>query len=174
MSAFFTVLYIAVRYSTQARSRTMLGFLRAMGYFVVLTIGACLVSMPVIIPVVQAILRANKSGGNDVTMFFTLRQMLSYLPAYVSAEQYYGNYSALCCGGLPIALSPFAIGGLCKKRSRPSAIMFLICVTFTLFPIFGSILNGFSYPTARWGYAFSFFFIWAGMQRKIRMTALKK
>ena len=42
-----------------------------------------------------------------------------------------------------------------KQKSKTMTVLFVMCVIFLLFPIFGQILNGFSYATNRWNWAFT-------------------
>lgn len=43
-----------------------------------------------------------------------------------------------------------------KKEHRQLKYFFVICILISLFPFFGQILNGFSYVTNRWSFAFAF------------------
>ena len=67
---------------------------------------------------------------------------------------------------------PIAIMNL-KKRST-AAIMMTLCLIAGLFPVTGSILNGFSYSVARWYFVVAFFMTWAMTECLTKETLSRK
>lgn len=164
MSAIQTILYIVCVYFTASERPSIVGFIKHFMRFFVLVLIALLVTAPIVYSLVSAILRCGKGGGVTHGLFFTPLEMLRYLPGYLTAEQYFGNYSALSVGALPLCLLPFAFFSRSDKRTKASSIMLALCLLFTLFPVFGSMFNGFSYAVGRWQYSLAFFLVWAGVQ----------
>lgn len=121
-----------------------------------------MISAPMTFSAVYTLLHAGKGTGIDFGFFHSLKQYIMFLPNFLSTDTIFNNYSYIGMYAIFVILIP-AILVLFRKK-KTSAIMCLLSVLTMLFPFLSSIMNGFSYPAGRWGYAFIFFFIWAGLQ----------
>ena len=114
-------------------------------------IGACLAGI-ILLPVLWAFVHDTRlaTASQPFHLFYPLNYYISLPAITVSFQSSYW----LCLGlSAPVFLSVVQMFSH-KKEKRLLKILFMVCVLITLFPIFGRALNGFSYMTNRWSWAF--------------------
>lgn len=74
------------------------------------------------------------------------------------------QYSALWVVPLFLIMIPVMVSRVRRKKATPALYTFLLCLLFLAVPFFNSLYNGLSYPTGRWCYTATFFYVWSGMQ----------
>lgn len=164
MSALLVIVYIVIKYFIESENRkSFQDFLKRFFKFVFYAVIALLISAPIFIPVFYSLIYANKSSGVDINIFLRLKEVLRYIPSYLSHSDVNGNYSYTALSMICIALVPAMIIDFKKKLNRLPTLMTLICAVMAAFPIFGSIFNAMSYSVGRWCYMLAFFFVWASV-----------
>ena len=151
MSALLVIVYIVIKYFIESENRkSFQDFLKRFFKFVFYAVIALLISAPIFIPVFYSLIYANKSSGVDINIFLRLKEVLRYIPSYLSHSDVNGNYSYTALSMICIALIPAMIIDFKKKLNRLPTLMTLICAVMAAFPIFGSIFNAMSYSVGRW------------------------
>ncbi|MBQ8935970.1 MAG: YfhO family protein, partial [Oscillospiraceae bacterium] len=113
--------------------------------------------------VLWTLMQASTESATDVPLLPLVTSVLRFIPTLITDGQVFGNYSAVSAGGLFAALIPAFVIDVWRGKNRLPVLMWGICLVFLLFPVFCSVFNGFSYPSARWCYMLTFFYIWAGV-----------
>jgi uncharacterized membrane protein YfhO len=100
-----------------------------------------------LLPAVEAFLASSRAGGHQaIGVFHTLGQYRSYVAALWSArngqDSVFAGFSILGFLVVPVLL---------MRRGRHTALkaMLLLFAVFLVFPIFGSMMNGFAFPSYR-------------------------
>lgn len=164
MSAILAIVYIVIKYFCENENKkSVFDFLKRFFKFAFYAILAVAIAAPVFIPVFYTLINANKSTGVEINAFFGLRELLRYLPGFISNDDINGNYSFATFTMICLSMVPALIIDFKKKVNRLPSIMALICVVMVAFPIFGSIFNAMSYSVGRWCYMLAFFFVWASV-----------
>lgn len=151
---FFTVLYAVFRYfmlyRTQRVKQMALSTLRLGGYALIGVAMAAVILLPVL---------AAFFGDNRLASDYPLQLLYDYsyyeglLRAYLTNSGC-GNWTFLCFTP-GVILAVFLL--FCRRGQRRALkIAFLLLTALLLFPLCGRALNGFSYATNRWCWAYSF------------------
>jgi uncharacterized membrane protein YfhO len=156
MLTLVTVLYAAARYfQTSEKATRWRGlpsqFLRFAGYYIV---GVALAA-PILLPTILAILNSARGQAEyEITLFYPLSIYRSMLPALASASL--GETSVwLGYAYLGLVLVPAAF--VARKTHGALKLMVVACALFVALPMFGSIFNGFTFPSNRWSFAWGIF-----------------
>ena len=105
----------------------------------------------------------------------TLYSVLEYLrmPADLfTLSNVTTGFSQIFLAGALLVFLPVAILNIRKKST--AAIMMTLLLVAGLFPVTGSIFNGFSYTTGRWYFVLTFFMVWATVECLNQETLKKK
>ena len=142
----YALIRLAILYGREFRRA--LRKLLTMGGLAVL--GVCIAAV-ILLPVMSMFLSDSRLG---VTQPFRLFYPLSYYSQLPAAVIEYRDPYWLCLGmSAPTALCAFLL--FVKKQREPLLkVLLILCFLITLFPIGGRILNGMSYMTNRWCWAF--------------------
>lgn len=146
LSVGYSVIRLALLYRKSIRQA--LSSLLYMGVMTV--IGVC-ISAVILLPVLTMFLNDSRLG---MALPFRLFYPLSYYSQLPAAVIEYRDPYWLCLGvSAPTVLCAFLL--FVKKQKEPLLkTLLLVCCLITLFPIGGRILNGMSYMTNRWCWAF--------------------
>lgn len=161
MTAIGSSIYILIRYFFLKTSykKNLLNFFKIHIKLILYAVVSALLSLVIICPTVYTLMNASKVSNTSLSFFHTLKSYLLYFPSMISNSTVFENYSYIGFPALFIIFIPIIIY-LCKtKNGTVSMIMSIIFFIMVLFPVFGSIFNGFSYPVGRWCYMLSFFFL---------------
>ncbi len=164
MSALLTITYIIIKYFFENENKkSILDFLKRFIIFVFYAILGVAIASVIFIPVFYTLVHANKSSGVDINVFLNLKELICYIPSFVSNIEINSNYSYTTFSMICLAMVPAAIIDFKKGINRLPSLMALICIVMAAFPIFGSIFNALSYSVGRWCYMLAFFFVWASV-----------
>lgn len=164
MSALLTIVYIVIKYFFENENQKSISdFLKRFIIFVFYAILGVAIASVIFIPVFYTLVHANKSSGVDINVFLNLKELICYIPSFVSNIEINSNYSYTTFSMICLAMVPAAIIDFKKGINRLPSLMALICIVMAAFPIFGSIFNALSYSVGRWCYMLAFFFVWASV-----------
>ena len=113
-----------------------------------------LLASAIFLPQIHGFLNSGRSDeGDPVKLFYRLLYYVR-LPLSFIAPLTFGPYSKL---GFATPALPIVAFALTRKdrKAKQVAVFLLIGLVFFLFPIFGSMFNGFNYATNRWCFGFS-------------------
>ena len=146
MMALLTVIYVAVRLFILYRKdiRTMMARL---GIIAAEAVIGLIMGCIVFYPVAAVFLSDSRVGGGIVDLFYPLDYYQSLPQALVSG--YWSYYLYIGIGFIGIAVIYFAFA---RKGHNELRVFFPLAGLFLLFPVFGWILNGFTYAANRWAF----------------------
>lgn len=156
MMTILMVIYAAIRYIAVYGSRQGIKhFMQSAGRIAFYYIAALMMSLPVFLPSAYAVLGGNRvNGGAYVPVFYDLIYYVKLIIAFVNASaDYYSALGYTSIGLLAVIL--LIVKKTDKKRMQLKAAL-LLGTVFLLIPFFGHVLNGFSYVTNRWVWAYCF------------------
>jgi uncharacterized membrane protein YfhO len=156
MISIFLLLYCLLRYFTSDRQKGIKDFACLVGVFLGYYVIGALMACVVLIPVLSG--HTSMKRDSNVPLFFDDKKTLSLVTAFFGVIK---NLS-LSKGTTVLPPTPallilyFCAAWMQKRPERIKlACVFGCLALFTLIPWFGSALNGFSYSTDRWAFAFS-------------------
>ncbi|MCR5034932.1 MAG: YfhO family protein, partial [Clostridia bacterium] len=115
---------------------------------------------------------ANTESTVTYDAWYTMREYLRIPSELFSYTEIHTPYSAVFLACTLMVLLPIAFLQLKKKST--AAIMMTLCLIAGLFPVTGSILNGFSYSVGRWYFVVVFFMAWAMTECLTKETFARK
>lgn len=118
-------------------------------YYLIGTSMAGAILFPVI---VQTLNTGRIESKPAVDLFYDINYYKELLSSFMTSDTP-GYYTLMGFGCIPLIIIPILFIDK-RKKSIQFKIGFLLCILFILLPIFGSALNGFSYVTNRWIFAF--------------------
>lgn len=68
----------------------------------------------------------------------------------------FNNWTVISVSAIILLMIPILFTKLKEKEYKTYAILFIITTGMLLLPVIGSAMNGFSFPSNRWGFAYSF------------------
>lgn len=156
MISMLMAVYVIIRYfAVRDESKTVKKLVLQTGKLILCYFTALFLAMPVLLPSASAILGGNRvSGEAFVPLFYEPVYYLKLLIAFVNASADY--YSALGYTSLSVIAVLLLFFQPANERRKKLRIAFLTGTIFLLFPFFGHVLNGFSYVTNRWVWAYCF------------------
>ena len=156
MNTVIAIIYISARLVFYVKEKGVKpGFIKGIkllsGYVLALMLSAV-----ILLPVAKLYLinarAANTAGYTESSLHYSLWKYAKMI--FLSLVPVKEHYYAL----MPVALMGAA--GICfikGNRSKQLAIALILCVIGLCVPFFGNLMNGFSYPSDRWSYAFIIF-----------------
>ncbi len=112
-----------------------------------------------------------ESTVEDPTMYSLLEYLRMPADLFTLSNVTTG-FSQIFLAGILLVFLPVAILNIRKKST--AAIMMTLFLIAGLFPVTGSIFNGFSYTTGRWYFVLTFFMVWATVECLNQETLKKK
>lgn len=173
MLVILTVFYVCVRlllqFSLKEIKKSLCMILKIGGYaFVGVLLSACL-----FLPVVMLFLNDGRSEViHQFSFLYDKSYYESFLGAFVSSNSL-GSWTNMGFSSLVL----FAIFLLFKERGKKEIkFVFVTLTVFLLLPIFGYVLNGFSYVSNRWdwGYSMAVAYIFVCMWDKMKSLQIKE
>lgn len=150
-----TVLYIAFRFFMIYKERIVknlaMNFVKFGGFYLVGFAMGCFIFLPV------AMLTVSSNRATADTALHAVYEWdfyTNFVAAFVG-----GNWNSnwTCLSFAPIALTGVFLLFSQKKKNTYLKIMFIVLTVFAMLPIMGKVLNGFSYVTNRWIFAYALF-----------------
>lgn len=160
MSALMAILYMVLKFFFDFENKNLKTFWKRFGNYVFYVVIAVCISAPIFIPIFYGLLNVSKDSGIKIELLPTLYDLLRYVPSYIANTDINYNYSFVMVPMFFMALLPAMIISRKKKSNRLSFFFVVLCAVMTLFPLFGSVFNGFSYSVGRWCYIMAFFMVY--------------
>lgn len=112
---------------------------------------AFLMSAVIMIPGIIAFLTSSRLGVESISIY-PLNYYRSILTGLISTDQSF--WSILGVSSIIVATLPI----LLKRRKEEPKLFVIFCILtiMLVIPIFGSVMNGLSYPNNRWSFIYSF------------------
>ncbi len=154
MISILMVIYAVLRYVAGNKSNwSWRHFFKTAGACVISYLCSVMIVMPIFLPSAMAVLGGDRiQAGTTVPVFYELSYYLKLVIAFVNASADY--YSALGYTSFGV-LAVFALFFGTKRKEKPILkLTFILGTIFLCFPVFGHILNGFSYVINRWVWAY--------------------
>ena len=150
MIVILAISYALIRLVMLYRTNVKDGLLLLLRLGAMAVTGVCIAGI-ILLPIFMTFLNDSRLEASQPFHLFYPLSYYSRLPAVaISSETTYW----LCIGlSAPVWI---AVGRLfAKKRNAFLKVLFVICVMIIIFPIAGRFLNGMSYMTNRWSWAFA-------------------
>lgn len=146
-----TILYVLIR--------SILLYYKDMksAFFLIIRIGAAsvlglMLAAVIFLPMCYAFFTDARSAvGQPLHLFYPFSYYLTLPAAFLSTDVSY----ELCMGFAAPVLPAIFLMFYKRKKFTLMKIFFTVCVVITIFPFCGQILNGFSYMSNRWCFAFA-------------------
>jgi uncharacterized membrane protein YfhO len=151
MLVFITVIYVIVRMITSYRNDLKVIVFQVFRIGMASVLGVLLSSV-ILFPIFYTFISDTRMTSEHVIHLFYPLSYYSSLPAHFLTS---GSDYWMCMGfSAPVLPAVFLLFHK-KKQYLPLKILFFICVLIALFPFLGHAMNGFSYVTNRWSWAFA-------------------
>lgn len=148
------IIYTLIRYYCLYKKEKLIYFIKCMLKFLLYGIIGILLSAVILLPVIGMFLSdVRENVSYDIPILYSIKYYIKFLSSLFNFGSV-GNWSFL--GYTPIALIAVYTLFVNKKEDKSMKIGIILLTIFLMFPIFGHVLNGFSYITNRWVWAYSF------------------
>ena len=156
MISVFMVIYAVIRYAGMYGNTKSIRFLlKKIGMCILFYFFAVIIAAPLLIPSARAVVGGERLNGDVyVPLVYDLGYYVKLGIAFVNASADY--YSALGYTSVGLLAVIFLYFKTRLRDKMPLKIAFMIGSVFLMFPFFGHMLNGFSYVTNRWVWAYCF------------------
>ena len=154
MVCIFMVIYAAITYFFNYRKNGIGHFFGTVGKFALFTANAVLIPMIIFLPQIYNTLATNRAQvDNRFGIFYPITHYLKMADAFTNSSNV-SCWLALGFGGITI-LALLAVVVRMKKYKVLTASL-IVGIILMIFPVFGHIINGFSYVTNRWVWVIAF------------------
>ncbi len=165
MIVIMSIIYAVIRYPKVKRLLMML----------LSGIAGCLIAAVILVPQIIFLMSDGRSGDRGGAVFFYDLEHYLTIPAGLAC----GSSSEYLLMGFGAAGVIALIYLLTKKGNVRLKIFSGIALLFMIFPVFGKVMNGFSYATNRWSFAltllisFTVFAVWDDLIADIKDCFMK-
>ena len=156
MICIFLLLFCVMRYFMGSRRRSIRDFSGLVGKFVLYTVTGALVAGILLVPIVSYVLQMGRLEADvAVPVIYQLGYYLLFQPSIAGADGAWRCVSMEAVAGFFLMM--LFLADCCRRRPelRQVKVAFIVMTVFVLVPFFGHVLNGFSYPTDRWMFAYA-------------------
>lgn len=166
MTAIFAFLYILVKYFTdrEKRQKGVKDFFGLLAKYIIYVVVSVLLAAPIIFSVMFALVNAAKTAGVDDSLLPQLSYIIRWIPSLIGNMEISGNYSYTGTNALILCAVPLMFCQIKNRKKRVPILLFFFCFIMTIVPLWGRIMNGFSYSVGRWCYILAFFYVWASVE----------
>ncbi len=156
MLSVFMVIYAIIRYvGMYGKTKPISFLLKTIGTCILFYLLALGIAAPLLIPSAHAVINGARLNGDVyVPLLYESVYYVKLGIAFVNASADY--YSALGYTSVGLLAVIFLYFKTRFRDKMPLKIAFAIGTLFLMFPFFGHVLNGFSYVTNRWVWAYCF------------------
>ena len=150
ITAMYTVFRLCCLYNRHSAKQAMSGLLQVTLWAVV----GALMSAAVLLPVVLTFINNSRAAGYQFNWFYDAKFYKNFLSTYFTSSNKLDGQTYL-------GFNAVAFPAICllffkrKPEEKPLRILFSLSTILLLFPAFGRLLNGLSYATNRWVWAYS-------------------
>lgn len=149
ITAIYTVYRLCCLYDRHSAKQAVGGLLQVTLWAVV----GALMSAAILLPVVLAFMNDTRTAGYQFNWFYDAKFYKNFLSTYFTSSSELGSQTYL-------GFNAIAFPAICllffkrKPEEKPMRILFILSTLLLLFPAFGWLLNGLSYATNRWVWAY--------------------
>lgn len=156
MICLFLLLFCLMRYFMGERERSVTDFFKLAGKLLAYVLIGAAISAVILLPIVMYVLHMGRlEAGVEVPLFRELGVYLLY-PLTMEGGDSSSRGMAFQSVAVLCLLAAFLASPLRKdKRLQQPKVAFIVLTVFALVPFFGHVLNGFSYVTDRWMFAYA-------------------
>ncbi len=156
MLSVFMVIYAIIRYvGMYGKTKPISFLLKKTGTCILFYLLALVLAAPLLLPSAHAVINGDRLNGDVyVPLLYEPGYYVKLGIAFVNASADY--YSALGYTSVGLLAVIFLYFKTRFRDKMPLKIAFAIGTLFLMFPFFGHVLNGFSYVTNRWVWAYCF------------------
>ena len=151
MLGIFMVLYAVFRFFEQFQDRSLKNISKWLGIFAVYSVIAVLIAAVILLPVILPVFGTDRfKAENYVPLFYDRIYYEKYLGCLIGENMIQwgvAGYSAVSLAGVFVLFSR-------RKKYRTLKAGFVMLNLFLLLPFAGHVLNGFSYVSNRWIWAY--------------------
>ena len=150
ITAIYTVYRLCCLYDRHSAKQAVGGLLQVTLWAVV----GALMSAAILLPVVLAFMNDTRTAGYQFNWFYDAKFYKNFLSTYFTSSGELGSQTYL-------GFNAIAFPAICllffkrEPEEKPMRILFILSTLLLLFPAFGWLLNGLSYATNRWIWAYS-------------------
>lgn len=166
------VVYCAIKYAFAERDRSVVDFLKLFGRFLLYLAIAALLAGVMLVPFLHLLTSMDRLGvQREGGVFDTFAYYWQYAGDVLGVTP---GKRGVVVGVVPaLAMIALAVAGktIDRRVRMPWLIGIALCFAGTLLPVVGKVMNGFSYSTDRWMFAWGFCAAYAVV---LVITALKR
>lgn len=151
------ILYALVMYIFDIKEKSFKSFFVLVFKAFICFIIAFLMASSILLPVIYSFLSMTSLNRNSLTGLYPIQYYYDFVRTFIIVKSY-DFWVQIGVSSLVIVLIPIIFKNF--KKYKKEAVLFLIMLVMLLFPIFGSIMNGFSFPSNRWIFTFVFLLAW--------------
>ena len=150
ITAMYTVFRLCCLYNRHSAKQAFGGVLQVTLWAVI----GVLMSAAVLLPVVLTFINNSRAAGYQFNWFYDAKFYKNFLSTYFTSSNKLDGQTYL-------GFNAVAFPAICllffkrKPEEKPLRILFSLSTILLLFPAFGRLLNGLSYATNRWVWAYS-------------------
>lgn len=152
MITLISVIYGIIKYIVEYNEGGKV-FFRKIGSAVLCYIVGILMASIVFLPTVYAFLNSTRTGTEQATTYIS-GYYKSLFTGIVSLR--FKNWSAIGVSSIVILMIPILLTKLKDKEARAYLVLFIVTTIMILLPEIASMMNGFSFPSNRWVFAYCF------------------
>jgi len=170
MIAIISMLYMVIKYICEFKEGIKDFIKKGIVLGVCYLIGILMASA-ILFPTVYAFFNSPRTG---------VEQINQYCSGYFSSlflgliSMRFKNWSVICVSSLILLMLPVVFSKLKNnKEAKSYAFMFILTSIMLLFPLIASFMNGLSFPSNRWVFAYSFilsYIITIGFHKNLKYT----
>ena len=152
MITVISVIYGVVKYIFEYNEGIKV-FFKKIGSAALCYIVAILIASIIFLPTVYAFLCSTRTGTEQATTYISGYYKYFFM-GIVSLR--FKNWSAIAVSSIVVLMIPILLTKLKDKESRSYLALFIITTIMLLSPQVASMMNGFSFPSNRWVFAYCF------------------
>ncbi len=152
MITIVTVLYGLVKYIFEYNQGLKV-FFKKLGNAVICYVVAIAMSGIILLPTIYAFLNSARTEATQVSTYMT-HYYKFFFTGLISMN--FKNWTVIGISSIIILMIPILFTKLKEKESRTFLTLLIITTLMLLIPKISSIMNGFSFPSNRWVFAYSF------------------
>lgn len=152
MITVISVIYGVIKYIFEYNEGIKV-FLNKMGSAVLCYIVGILMASIIFLPTVYAFLCSTRTGTEQATTYISGYYKYLFM-GIVSLR--FKNWSAIGVSSIVILMLPILLTKLKNKEARSYLALFIVTTIMLLIPGVASMMNGFSFPSNRWVFAYCF------------------
>lgn len=156
MLAIFTAVYVIFRYFTKYRKLIWKELSKTIGAFAGYTVIALMISSPVLLAIIKTMMGNSRMSAEKYTPILYSKQFYANLLAGFAGASNRTRFSYI--GVASVCVLAVIVLFMQKKKYLSMKLAVILVTVMVCLPAAGKIMNGFSYTTNRWTWAFAMLF----------------